>query len=296
MSIRINRKSEVPIREQLVEQVIYQIATGAWRAGAPLPSVRELARRLGIHHNTVSDAYSSLVERGWLVRRRGSRLQVRSAEQAAAARATGFDELVEALIHYGRQQRWSLDELRARVADRLAAMPADHVLLVEAEDGLRGILQAELQDALRVPVKTCSLEVLAGNPALMMGAQIVAPNYLAKPLAPLTASGRPPVELRFGSIDAVRDAIRSLAKPSVIAIASVSPALLLMARALFGPAEQRGHSLAVYTAPLPAAAELRAADLLFCDVLTMKKLRSRRAVELRILHPESLQAVAAALK
>jgi GntR family transcriptional regulator len=296
VAIQINKRSEVPIREQLVERVIYQIATGAWKAGAPLPSVRELARRLEIHHNTVSEAYSSLVERGWLVRRRGSRLHVRAADQAAAVRASGMDELIEGLVQYARQRRWSLNELRSRVLEKLAAAPPDHVLLVEAEEGLRRILHAELADALSVPVESCSLDQLQQQPALLSGAQAVVPNYLSKLIAPMVAGTQPLVELHFGSIEPVRETVRNLKQPSVIAIVSISPALLLMARGLFGPAEQRGHTLAIYGLPLPEVADLGAAELLFCDVVAMKKLRSRRAVELRIIHPESLQEVSAAMK
>ena len=49
-------------------------ATERLRDGELLPSVRELARRLKVHHNTVSEAYQDLVQRKWLERRRGSRL------------------------------------------------------------------------------------------------------------------------------------------------------------------------------------------------------------------------------
>jgi DNA-binding transcriptional regulator YhcF (GntR family) len=64
--IRIDSSSDVPIRQQLIEQVIFRIATGAWTTEHPLPSVRELARRLKIHHNTVSGAYQDLVKMEWV--------------------------------------------------------------------------------------------------------------------------------------------------------------------------------------------------------------------------------------
>src|SRR5689334_17251980 len=143
MTIQINKNSEVPIREQLVEWVIYQIARGAWKPGAPLPSVRELARRLGVHRNTVSEAYSLLVERGWLVRRRGARLTVRSQSGEPAARAEDFRDKIAGLVQYARRQGWTRQELHSRMEDELAASPADHILLVETEPGLRELLQQE---------------------------------------------------------------------------------------------------------------------------------------------------------
>ena len=52
MDIRIDNSSEVPIRHQLAEQIVFLIATNRLAAGEALPSVREMARRLKIHHNT----------------------------------------------------------------------------------------------------------------------------------------------------------------------------------------------------------------------------------------------------
>jgi DNA-binding transcriptional regulator YhcF (GntR family) len=70
MEIRIHKTSEVPLRQQLAEQILLHIVTGGLKPGFPVPSVRERARRLKIHHNTVSEAYQDLVRRKWLTRRR----------------------------------------------------------------------------------------------------------------------------------------------------------------------------------------------------------------------------------
>ena len=61
MQIRISKQSEIPIREQIAEQIIFRIATDELKPGQALPSVRELARRLKIHHNTVSHVYGAAV-------------------------------------------------------------------------------------------------------------------------------------------------------------------------------------------------------------------------------------------
>ena len=96
MEIRLSRESEVPLRRQLAEQIVFLIGVGKLRPGQQLPSVRELARRLKIHHNTVSGAYQALVRRTWLVRQRGSRLVVGSRElrrdvfRRVMARVTGW--------------------------------------------------------------------------------------------------------------------------------------------------------------------------------------------------------------
>ena len=81
MNIRINRASSVPVRQQVAEQVLLLIVTGILKPGRRMPGVRELARRLKIHHNTVSEAYQELVRRHWLVRHKGSHLTVRGTQE-----------------------------------------------------------------------------------------------------------------------------------------------------------------------------------------------------------------------
>ena len=125
----IDSSSGVPIRRQLTEQLIFLIATERLAAGELLPSVRELARRLKVHHNTVSEAYQDLVRRKWLERRRGSRLAVlaRASDDAEET----LDDLINRTITRAREKGYSLQELRERVRERLLAQPPDHLLVVE---------------------------------------------------------------------------------------------------------------------------------------------------------------------
>src|SRR5205809_5925601 len=119
MEIRIERESDVPIRHQLTEQIVFLIATASLRAGQPLPSVRELARRLKIHHNTVSEAYQDLVRREWLERHRGSRLAVISRERSRGG--SSLDDLINQTITVARESGHTLQSLRERVRERLLA-------------------------------------------------------------------------------------------------------------------------------------------------------------------------------
>jgi GntR family transcriptional regulator len=92
MDIHIDSSNDVPIHRQLTEQIIFLIAIERLKDGEVMPSVRELARRLKIHHNTVSEAYQDLVRREWLERRRGSRLTVISREKSRGG--TSLDDLI----------------------------------------------------------------------------------------------------------------------------------------------------------------------------------------------------------
>ncbi|WP_240915971.1 GntR family transcriptional regulator [Erysipelothrix sp. HDW6C] len=55
--ISINTKSTTPIFEQIVQQVGKYIALGVLKPHEQLPTVRVLAKELGINPNTVSKAY-----------------------------------------------------------------------------------------------------------------------------------------------------------------------------------------------------------------------------------------------
>src|SRR5262252_5362141 len=149
MDIRIDSSSEVPIRRQLTEQVIFLIATERLQHGDLLPSVRELARRLKVHHNTVSEAYQDLVRRKWLDRQRGSRLTVLNREPSSEA-AT-LDDLINKTIVLAREKGYSLQELRERVRQRLMTELPDHVLVVEQDVGLRELMREELRLVMRCP-------------------------------------------------------------------------------------------------------------------------------------------------
>lgn len=57
---QINSQSGVPAYRQLMEQVKHYMASGILTSGAKLPSIRELARALGVNPATVVRAYSEL--------------------------------------------------------------------------------------------------------------------------------------------------------------------------------------------------------------------------------------------
>ena len=61
MDIVLSRKGGVPVKEQTGAPARAADPGRGWgRHGQKLPSVRALARRLKIHHNTVSAAYQDL--------------------------------------------------------------------------------------------------------------------------------------------------------------------------------------------------------------------------------------------
>ena len=64
MRFQLQFKSGKPVYLQLVDQVKAAAASGAVRAGEPLPSIRPLAEELRVNRNTVAKAYAELEHQG----------------------------------------------------------------------------------------------------------------------------------------------------------------------------------------------------------------------------------------
>src|SRR5437762_10191416 len=64
MRFQLSFKSGKPVYLQMVDQVKAATASGAVRAGEPLPSIRPLAEELRVNRNTVAKAYSELESQG----------------------------------------------------------------------------------------------------------------------------------------------------------------------------------------------------------------------------------------
>jgi len=297
VNIRISKESEVSLRQQLAEQIVFLIATEKLRPGEALPSVRGLARRLKIHHNTVSEAYQDLVRRTWLVRRRGTRVIVRAYGPAAASRrAPDLDDLINTTIRVAREQGYSLQALRERVRARLLAEPPDHILVVEEEPGLRELLAEEIRQALPWPVAGCSREEFAAAPGLGVGALPVAGQYAIPDVDPLASKDRPAVTLAFSAADEHLEQIRRLDKPSVVGVFSVSEAFLKTARSLLAPALGRRHTLCEFRSPRARNQSFSGVDLLFCDTVALRRVKHPRLVHYRLIDPKSLDYLGSAMK
>jgi len=69
-AIRIDLGSPMPAYRQIANALRALLVGGSFHVGEPLPTVRQLAVDLGVHHNTIAEAYRVLAEEGWLALRR----------------------------------------------------------------------------------------------------------------------------------------------------------------------------------------------------------------------------------
>ena len=81
----IDLRSRVPIYEQLVQNITDQVIKNVLLPDEPLPSVRVLARDLGINPNTVQKAYHELEQRGIIYHAAGRGSFVAPTESLADA-------------------------------------------------------------------------------------------------------------------------------------------------------------------------------------------------------------------
>lgn len=71
MNVQIDFRSDIPITNQIVEQIQSQIAGGLLKPGDQLPTVRALALELRVNFNTVARAYRILDEAGIISTQQG---------------------------------------------------------------------------------------------------------------------------------------------------------------------------------------------------------------------------------
>jgi GntR family transcriptional regulator / MocR family aminotransferase len=98
--VALTRDGPETLGAQIEDQIRQAIRTGSLKAGARIPSTRDLARQQGISRRVVVEAYSQLAAEGYLVLRQGARpriseatrpREVASSSSATRAAAPRFD-------------------------------------------------------------------------------------------------------------------------------------------------------------------------------------------------------------
>lgn len=213
--VAVDRGSRCPPGSQLERQVAVMVREGRLAPGRSLPSTRRVARRLGMHRNTVAAAYRRLAGRGLLSVRHGARPRVTPADGRLTAAAGGAGP--------GAAPAGRLDRRSRRVV--AAAAEAATARLMAEE------LRRELGDA--APVGTVVVEpeeatdLKRGPRSLPAGSLVVAlPGPAFRWAAEAAPSGRiRALRARQDRRTAVRRALRRAPSLALVALASRSPPL-----------------------------------------------------------------------
>lgn len=98
MVISINEMSEIPIYQQIRNQIVQGISDGRLAPGEQLPTVRGLAEEIGINSMTVNKAYALLKQEGYIYadRRSGARVRKEFTEKQELSEKS--EELLQQII------------------------------------------------------------------------------------------------------------------------------------------------------------------------------------------------------
>jgi len=229
MRLWISKNSEVPIREQLVTQVVLGIVSNDLKISERLPSTRDLARRYDIHANTVSAAYRELARRGWVEFRKGSGVYVRPRNDDTVDEASTLDQLITRFFRNLREEGYSLAEIQTGIQRSLSAQHPDHFLVLEPDAELREILVAEISSVTKVNVKGVGPEGVDGA---LTGA---APVALYGHIDPYSDRIKPETDVLVLHSASVVERMRGQTRPSresLVAIVSRWPEFLRWARTM----------------------------------------------------------------
>ncbi|WZL77420.1 GntR family transcriptional regulator [Eubacteriales bacterium mix99] len=115
MIIQIDMAADIPIYQQIRNQIVLGVATGQMKAGDPLPTVRQLAGEIGINPMTVSKAYGLLKGEGVISMDRRNGAQIHSLPVEGDAMDLDFDQRLTLLISEARIKGASGQELKERM-------------------------------------------------------------------------------------------------------------------------------------------------------------------------------------
>jgi len=299
MDIILNRRGGVPVRDQLVTQLELKILGGQLAQGQRLPSVRALARRLKVHHNTVSAAYQDLEAAGHVELKRGSGVFVRRGGSRGLAEARGLDEMIRLALHAAFGKGFTGGEIRAAVERWLAAAPPDRVVVVDPCPEMAELIVHEIRQALGIPAGRATPEELVRDPGLLSGALAVALPYHEATLSRIApGAALEIIHLEVSAPD--REAIGALPAGSIVLVVSHAPPVLPFASVFLR--SLRGDEIHVETRNLAATREWRrlvaAADMVLVDVMAAERVRAarpRRLREVRMVAPPAMERLREAL-
>ncbi|USG64071.1 GntR family transcriptional regulator [Brevibacillus ruminantium] len=102
---RIDPRSDLPIYQQIIQQIKEAVAKGLIAPGEKLPSVRELAGRIAINPNTIAKAYQELEREGIIetIRGRGTFAAALSSGVGDEMKQRSIEGLMEKILveaHY----------------------------------------------------------------------------------------------------------------------------------------------------------------------------------------------------
>ncbi|MDQ2889444.1 MAG: GntR family transcriptional regulator [Gemmatimonadota bacterium] len=117
MLISLDSKDARPIYVQIVDEVRRALVLGTLAPDAPLPSVRDLAVKLRVNPNTVSQAYRELERQGMVYVRRGQGTYASPAGMVTVERRTLAEGVARRALQDATRNGLSTEELVRAIQD-----------------------------------------------------------------------------------------------------------------------------------------------------------------------------------
>ena len=116
MDINVEFQSGIPLYEQIAHQILEQVEDGSLQPGDQLPTVRELAVKLGVNFNTVARAYRML-DKGEVISTQHGRgtfiLDPRTRKGAKRGKEENIEDLTRFYIRKASYLGFDPEEIRA---------------------------------------------------------------------------------------------------------------------------------------------------------------------------------------
>ncbi len=280
MKISINKESPVTVRNQLIEQIGLQIASGTLKGNEKLPSIRALAQRLGIHPSTVTSAYNHLSEVGLLDIRQGSGVRVAIPPYVnpneAGENKPDIQVLFKNFLAQIANAGYSRQDLTKcfKFFDNRESL--ERILVIDRNKDFHQLLSYELQPYFKLPVEITTYEELTQKTNILANSLIVTSLYHVFALQNLDID---PTRFVVCNIEPAQQEIETILQvpaTSIVMIVSCSPTLLKMATNII--AAVRGEEIAVRTILLDDEKELsymtKYAKVIICDLVSKDKVMS----------------------
>jgi len=107
--------SDIPIYQQIRNQIVFAVAKGELKPGDDLPTVRQLAQDIGVNPMTVNKAYALLKEEGIIIIDRRHGAQISTANKNGLVFTRDFDEQLELLLAEARMKGASKQEVTSHI-------------------------------------------------------------------------------------------------------------------------------------------------------------------------------------
>ncbi|MAC78544.1 MAG: hypothetical protein CML66_10845 [Rhodobacteraceae bacterium] len=227
----IDRSLGIPVRQQIRAALVHRISTGALTAGAPLPSVRDLAEQTGVAPMTVTKIYADLKDSGLVEARVGAGTFVAdcaltrfAASGEIDALLTQVDAVIDRAAASGLPPADIAAMLAARAIRRASGLRRPRFLMVGLFDAATRSYAARVSEQVGDRAQITPM-VLTAQPtedeiALMRSADLIATFYSQHDRIARLAPDTPVVSLRFIPAESTRLALASLDPLARVAVVS----------------------------------------------------------------------------